>query len=70
MPPCHGGGRGFESRPVRKNWLKPALIAGFLFFAFKKNKAAAQSYAELKIVGLKWVFQEKSVFWFSAHYYD
>jgi hypothetical protein len=18
MPPCHGGGRGFESRPVRK----------------------------------------------------
>ena len=19
MPPCHGGGRGFESRPVRKN---------------------------------------------------
>src|SRR6186713_3116726 len=20
MPPCHGGGRGFESRPVRKNF--------------------------------------------------
>ena len=30
MPPCHGGGRGFESRPVRrKNNLKPALVAGF-----------------------------------------
>ena len=21
MPPCHGGGRGFESRPVRKKLL-------------------------------------------------
>ncbi len=21
MPPCHGGGRGFESRPVRKKSL-------------------------------------------------
>ena len=36
MPPCHGGGRGFESRPVRKrNYLleiKPALFAGFVVF--------------------------------------
>ena len=23
MPPCHGGGRGFESRPVRKNCKYP-----------------------------------------------
>jgi hypothetical protein len=22
MPPCHGGGRGFESRPVRKLFIK------------------------------------------------
>jgi hypothetical protein len=26
MPPCHGGGRGFESRPVRKK-----AIPGWLF---------------------------------------
>ena len=26
MPPCHGGGRGFESRPVRK---KPQQTLGF-----------------------------------------
>ena len=31
MPPCHGGGRGFESRPVRKISKKPALVAGFSF---------------------------------------
>jgi hypothetical protein len=32
MPPCHGGGRGFESRPVRFNFgLKPALVVGFAF---------------------------------------
>ena len=36
MPPCHGGGRGFESRPVRlnknKNQQKPANIAFAGFF--------------------------------------
>ncbi len=31
MPPCHGGGRGFESRPVRKISKEPALVAGFSF---------------------------------------
>jgi putative endonuclease len=30
MPPCHGGGRGFESRPFRKI---PSL-RGFLFMAY------------------------------------
>ena len=29
MPPCHGGGRGFESRPVRKEQLREGL-----FFCF------------------------------------
>ncbi|MEN9570571.1 MAG: hypothetical protein RL172_1802 [Bacteroidota bacterium] len=30
MPPCHGGGRGFESRPVRKRIsLKCNMDAGF-----------------------------------------
>ena len=31
MPPCHGGGRGFESRPVRKMKSSPRLY-------FKKSK--------------------------------
>ena len=26
MPPCHGGGRGFESRPVRKSLTKVGLF--------------------------------------------
>jgi hypothetical protein len=31
MPPCHGGGRGFESRPVRK---KPLFERLFCFYSF------------------------------------
>ncbi len=27
MPPCHGGGRGFESRPVRKSPSHEGLFA-------------------------------------------
>jgi hypothetical protein len=27
MPPCHGGGRGFESRPVRKSFSLEKLFA-------------------------------------------
>ena len=33
MPPCHGGGRGFESRPVRKKALAYTLGL-FAFMAF------------------------------------
>ena len=29
MPPCHGGGRGFESRPVRKFTLKALFNKAF-----------------------------------------
>lgn len=35
MPPCHGGGRGFESRPDRKSKCNPLLInelTGEFFF--------------------------------------
>jgi hypothetical protein len=32
MPPCHGGGRGFESRPVRKNQGQTRSGSGFLVF--------------------------------------
>ncbi len=31
MPPCHGGGRGFESRPFRKKAPK-LILRGFLHF--------------------------------------
>src|SRR6478735_8901430 len=42
MPPCHGGGRGFESRPVRKKGLLNCnpffsllqLVADFTFGNF------------------------------------
>ena len=30
MPPCHGGGRGFESRPVRKKGSSVMMV----LFAF------------------------------------
>ncbi len=36
MPPCHGGGRGFESRPVRKKPLYQVDIQGFLFLRVAK----------------------------------
>ncbi len=29
MPPCHGGGRGFESRPDRKKALKQHCLSAF-----------------------------------------
>ncbi len=32
MPPCHGGGRGFESRPVRLILVKTRSGSGFCFF--------------------------------------
>lgn len=32
MPPCHGGGRGFESRPVRKSFTY--LVELFFLYAF------------------------------------
>ncbi len=32
MPPCHGGGRGFESRPVRKKSLKTPVKTGVFAF--------------------------------------
>jgi hypothetical protein len=31
MPPCHGGGRGFESRPDRKNALESLILGHFAF---------------------------------------
>ena len=37
MPPCHGGGRGFESRPVR---LKPSETIDFRgFFVLIKSQS-------------------------------
>ena len=34
MPPCHGGGRGFESRPVRKMSHKALQINHLQRFLF------------------------------------
>ena len=41
MLPCHGRGRGFESRPVRlKFCVKPALVAGFVVLSSKPGSVA------------------------------
>jgi hypothetical protein len=32
MPPCHGGGRGFESRPVRRKKEKAPDYQGLFLF--------------------------------------
>jgi len=32
MPPCHGGGRGFESRPVRSKALISQTVKGFFVY--------------------------------------
>ena len=34
MPPCHGGGRGFESRPVRHKAEKTLSVSPGGFFRF------------------------------------
>src|SRR6187401_2786024 len=44
MPPCHGGGRGFESRPVRK---KPHRNVGRFCFL----EAKVPTYHPYRIVG-------------------
>jgi|WetSurMetagenome_2_1015567.scaffolds.fasta_scaffold711050_1 putative endonuclease len=39
MPPCHGGGRGFESRPVRKSPFKGAyLLMGYYVYIIQSEK--------------------------------
>ena len=48
MPPCHGGGRGFESRPVRINGLlvltrRPFLFMGYFVYILK-NATDAELY--------------------------
>ena len=40
MPPCHGGGRGFESRPVRK---KPHNCEAFLFYGILRLHHSIES---------------------------
>ena len=37
MPPCHGGGRGFESRPVRRICNQTRASRGFLVFGSIKK---------------------------------
>ncbi len=40
MPPCHGGGRGFESRPDRK--AVPLRGTAFVFYALSANSEARE----------------------------
>jgi hypothetical protein len=41
MPPCHGGGRGFESRPVReRNFAKTRSVSGFFIYQISPQKTA------------------------------
>ena len=50
MPPCHGGGRGFESRPVRnlevKKYQKPAksMVCGLFCFVTTSKSSSYSCY--------------------------
>ena len=44
MPPCHGGGRGFESRPVRKEHSKGALLLFMPYYVYIIQSMIDQSY--------------------------
>jgi hypothetical protein len=41
MPPCHGGGRGFESRPVRQQRKKKQLEKAAFFYLVGAKALAA-----------------------------
>ena len=47
MPPCHGGGRGFESRPVRKKENGSCMCRARFIFWFKQNSFVGQNAALL-----------------------
>ena len=54
MPPCHGGGRGFESRPdrdyftkVAQNAVKHRFYGIFLFMLISKSNKFAHIFSDL-----------------------
>jgi hypothetical protein len=50
MLPCHGRGRGFESRPVRNIDLKPALVAGlFIFTPLQSHQQTATLFRQHRV---------------------
>ena len=76
MPPCHGGGRGFESRPVRLVKLKSLLNSVFgrlfrfgynillfyLLLTFKSElKALKGFYGKIGLLGFKIVQNDKTI---------
>ena len=44
MPPCHGGGRGFESRPVRKGSEKSEPLLFMPFYVYIIQSQLDNSY--------------------------
>ena len=47
MPPCHGGGRGFESRPVRTCFVETRSQSGFSHFGSIFGSIKTHFYEEL-----------------------
>ena len=57
MPPCHGGGRGFESRPVRKGSANAELFAFMPYYVYiiksQLDSSYYKGYSEEPLVRLK-----------------
>ena len=52
-PPCHGGGRGFESRRGRflfRTWLNGLAYARLFNFCFENTKAKAECFARTVVI--------------------
>ncbi len=63
MPPCHGGGRGFESRPVRKS---SEEIQGFLhlygLILFASFKTSTQLICRPLLIQQVYAHQQHSLY--------
>ncbi len=64
MPPCHGGGRGFESRPVRKKWVTSTWCP--FFFALSRSRLSRDG-CESRPVRKKWVTSTWCPFFLPSH---
>jgi hypothetical protein len=50
MPPCHGGGRGFESRPFRSQCSKALVNQGLLSFMERSARTFDLKYLTFHFV--------------------
>ena len=62
MPPCHGGGRGFESRPDRKNAKEALKKFGAFFGTLKKLCCFRSNIRNVVITRAIWYSDEKLSF--------